>query len=134
MKEEDILFDYADREAEVIQVMLQDHDRARSLVRASAEAIEARDCAALCSHLLAYRELLTEHITKEDDILYPYIDSQLTTSQVGEVFRRFEEVEGGPDAEVSGRYQRFIMNLEDQFQPKEEDQCQTRSTDVRALA
>ncbi len=62
-------------------------------MRAIVQAIEDDDCDALCTNLTSYRELLTEHITREDEILYPYIDRGLTTSQVGKVFRQFEERE-----------------------------------------
>lgn len=116
MKEEDILFDYTDREEEIVRVIFQDHDRARGFVRAAVQAIEDGDHDALCANLLNYRELLTEHITKEDEILYSYIDRGLTTSQVGEIFRRFEEVESKLADDVPHRYEQFIVSLTDRFQ------------------
>lgn len=112
MKEEDILFDYTDREAEIVRVILEDHDRARGFVRAIVRAIEEGDSNALCANLIGYQALLIEHISKEDEILYPYIDRGLTTSQVGEIFRRFEEVERGLDDDIPQRYERFIIGLE----------------------
>ena len=115
MKEEDILFDYTDREAEIIQVILEEHDRARGFVRALDRAIEDADHNALCASLTSYHELLTEHITKEDEILYPHIDRGFTTSQVGEIFRRFEEAEGGLDDDIPQRYERFVISLENGF-------------------
>lgn len=121
MKEEDVLFDYADKEAEVIRVIYEDHDRARGHVKAAAEAIESGDVAAVCDNLLAYRALLTEHINKEDDVLYPYIDRGLSTHQVGEIFRRFEEAEGQAGEDVPAKYIRFITALEGQFGQKEAD-------------
>ncbi len=119
MKEEDILFDYTDREAEIVRIILQDHDRARGFVQAAVQAIEDGNRSALCANLISYRELLTEHITKEDEILYPYIDRELSTSQVGEIFRRFEEVESGMADDVPHRYEQFIINLTGRFQGKE---------------
>jgi hemerythrin-like domain-containing protein len=119
MKEEDILFDYTDREAEIVRIILQDHDRARGFVQAAVQAIEDGNRSALCANLISYRELLTEHITKEDEILYPYIDRELNTSQVGEIFRRFEEVESGMADDVPHRYEQFIINLTGRFQGKE---------------
>ncbi len=125
LKEEDILFDYADRQAEIIQVILQDHTRARGFVREAAKALETGDLPALCENLAAYQELLTEHINKEDTILYPHIDRGLSTSQVGELFRRFQEAEAQSDSDLPQRYERFIQNLEGQYQDKEEAPCQT---------
>ena len=122
MKEEDILFDYTDREAEIVQVILKDHDRARGFVQVVARAIEDGNHSALCANLISYQELLTEHITKEDEILYPYIDRGLTTSQVGEIFRRFEEVESGLADDIPHRYKQFIINLTGRFQGKETTQ------------
>jgi hemerythrin-like domain-containing protein len=119
MKEEDILFDYTDRSATIIQVIFKDHDQARGFVRAIVQAVEDGDRDALCTNLINYRELLTEHITKEDEILYPYIDRGLTTSQVGEVFRRFEESENGLADDVPHRYEQFIVSLTDRFQREE---------------
>jgi hemerythrin-like domain-containing protein len=116
MKEEDILFDYTDREAEIVQVILQDHDRAREFVQTIVRATADGDRSALCANLISYRELLTEHITKEDEILYPYIDRGLTVSQVGEIFRRFEEIESGLADDIPQRYERFIVGLADRFQ------------------
>jgi hemerythrin-like domain-containing protein len=116
MKEEDILFDYTDRQAEIVQVILQDHERARGIVRAIVRAVEEDNCDDLCANLLGYRELLTEHITKEDEVLYPYIDRGLTTSQVGEIFRRFEEVESELAGDIPQRYEQFITSLAARFQ------------------
>ena len=115
MKEEDILFDYTDREAEIVQVILQDHDQARGFVRSIVQAVEENDAGALCANLVCYRELLTQHITKEDEILFPYIDRGLTTSQVGEMFRRFQEAEGKEADDVPQRYERFIVDIESRF-------------------
>ncbi|MCP4540527.1 MAG: hypothetical protein GY832_25605 [Chloroflexi bacterium] len=116
LKEEDILFDYTDRDATIVQVIFQDHDQARGFVRAIVQAVEDNDCDTLCANLLNYRELLTEHITKEDEILYPYIDRELTTSQVGEMFQRFEQAESELADDVPHKYEQFIVELADRFQ------------------
>jgi len=118
MKEEDILFDYTDREAEVIRVIYEDHRQARAFVAAAAEAIEVDDLAALCQSLTNHRELLTEHIDKEDQVLFPYIDRGLTADQVAEMARRFRQAEDETDADVPGRYERFIVELESRYGPQ----------------
>jgi len=115
MKEEDILFNYCDRGEEIVQVIFKDHDRARGFVGAAVQALEDGDRDALCDNLLDYRELLTEHISKEDDILYPFIDRGLSTTQVGEMFRRFDEAESGMPDDVPLRYEQFIVNLTERF-------------------
>jgi len=97
-EEEDILFNYFDEGKDIIQVMLSEHETARAHVRAAEAALTAGDLQGVTDHLQAYAELLAEHISKEDDILYPWMDRQLSTGQVGEMFRRFAEVDSTADA------------------------------------
>lgn len=92
-KEEDILFSYCDDSAEIFQVMYRDHETARAHVAAITTALDGDDDAAIISHLESYAALLTEHIRKEDEVLYPWIDRSLSITQVGELFTRFGEVE-----------------------------------------
>jgi hemerythrin-like domain-containing protein len=135
MKEEDILFDYTDREADIIRVIGEDHDRARGHVRAAASAIDGGDNLALIANLAAYRELLSEHIKKEDEVLYPYIDRALTTAQVGQIFQRFEETESELPPDVPGKYEQFIADLARRFNhEKEDERCHTLTKDVQAPA
>lgn len=92
-KEEDILFGYVDRSSDIISVMLSDHVNGRNHVKGIAEALQRGDKDAVVNGFIAYRDLLTEHIRKEDDILYPWIDRQLSTHQVGELFSRCAAVD-----------------------------------------
>lgn len=92
-KEEDILFKYFDPDLDIVKVMLTDHETAREHVRAIVEGVEQRKPPTVRDHLLAYAELLNEHIKKEDEILYPWMDRQLSDRQIGELFSRFREVD-----------------------------------------
>lgn len=92
-KEEEILFKYFDENLDVIRTMLQDHVTGRGHVKGAADALAAKDSAAAAAHLLAYRELLEEHIKKEDEILYPWMDRNLTLTQVGELSNKFNEAD-----------------------------------------
>jgi hemerythrin-like domain-containing protein len=118
-KEEDILFEYFDKDSEILQVMYADHTTGRGHVKAMLEAIDRQDRDTLGRHLLAYRELLSGHIQKEDEILFPWMDRNLSTTQVGELFAKFNEVDEkmgfSPD-----KYLNFIEKLELQFNVKEE--------------
>jgi len=117
-KEEDILFKYFDEKSEILQVMYEDHTTGRGHVKAMLEALDRKDKATLGEHLLAYRDLLTEHIKKEDEILYPWMDRNLSTTQVGELFTKFSAVDEkmgfSPD-----KYIKFIEKLEKQFTAQE---------------
>ena len=118
-KEEDILFKYFDEDSEILQVMYEDHTTGRGHVKAMLEALERKDKATLGEHLLAYRNLLTEHIKKEDEVLYPWMDRNLSPTQVGKLFAEFSEVDEklgfSPD-----KYLKFIEKLEKQINDQEE--------------
>ena len=109
-KEEDIMFKYADENMEIIQVMFEDHKTGRNHVKSILAAMESRDKEKAATHLLAYKELLTEHIRKEDEILYPWIDRGLTDSQVGRMFSEFQEADAkSPDPQF---HIEFVQSLE----------------------
>ncbi len=60
---------------------------------------------------MAYGELLSEQIRKEDEILYPWIDTRLSTRQAGELLVKFNEA----DRQIGiapEKYEDFIDQLE----------------------
>ncbi len=118
-KEEDLLFKCFDEDAEIIRAMHEDHRNARSRVKNIVEGVESRDRESVIENLGAYRELLTDHIRKEDDILYPWMDRNITTTQVGKLFSSFSEVDER-FGDAPARYEEFVRELEEGFQPKEE--------------
>ncbi len=115
MKEEDILFKSVDEKAEIIQVMYKDHDTGRNHIRQVVEGTERGNKAQIKEHLLGYRDLLTQHIKKEDEILYPWIDRQLSTTQVGEMFQRCNAADASVGDELPRKYETFISELEEKF-------------------
>lgn len=117
-KEEDILFKKFGEDLEIIKAMLEEHQIGRGHVRAVLEALETGDNRTIIERLTAYQELLKDHIRKEDEILYPWIDRNLTVSQVGELFNRFNEVDKMFEA-ASQKYEGFANKLEEKFQEKE---------------
>jgi len=58
------------------------------------QAIQDKDRKALAEQLKAYSEILLEHIKKEDEILFPWIDRNLSTKQVGQLYSKFNEIDG----------------------------------------
>jgi len=114
-KEEDILFDYTDSSLEVIKVILEDHVTGRGHVQAVVDAIKTENTEEIISHLTAYQALLTEHIKKEDEILFPWIDRGLTTSQVGEIFQKFVKANTDLGEELSERNLDFLESLHRKF-------------------
>ncbi len=116
-KEEDILFKYFDENLAILKVMYADHTHARGLVKAMLDALARRDHKTIAENLAAYRELLSEHIRKEDEILYPWMDNQLTTRQVGELFAKFTEADQQIEV-LPEKYEHFIDQLEKQLTPR----------------
>jgi hemerythrin-like domain-containing protein len=116
-KEEDILFQYFDDSADIFAVIYEDHRQARQHVQGILGGLDNCNWPAVREHLTAYRDLLTEHIKKEDEVLFPWLDTQLTTNQIGELFTKFKAVD-----EKSGvtpeKYQNFVAGLEQKITGK----------------
>jgi hemerythrin-like domain-containing protein len=119
-KEEDILFGYFGETREILKAMLDDHEKGRAHARAVAEGVERRDKDQIAEHLQAYGELLSEHIRKEDEILYPWMDRELTVKQVGELFSKFAEVDRASGQEVTERCFRFVTRVEETLKERKE--------------
>ncbi|MEE8373551.1 MAG: hemerythrin domain-containing protein [Dehalococcoidia bacterium] len=117
-KEEDILLKYFDEGLEIIKTIYEDHETGRAHVRATLQALEDGDKEAVREHLDAYRELLTEHIEKEDGTLYPWMDRSLSVTQVGELYARFNAKDEG-FGDTPKRYEALINRLEQEFAQKE---------------
>jgi hemerythrin-like domain-containing protein len=115
-KEEDILFavmvehGFA-REHGPIAVMLHEHEHGRLLLGAldqlarQVEPWSDRDRQRLVQLVRAYATLLRQHINKEDKVLYPLAEANLSSavkSALVEQFARFEEEETG-----SGEHERL---------------------------
>jgi hemerythrin-like domain-containing protein len=117
-KEEDILFKYFDEDLDMVKVMCEDHKTARNHVKAIVEAVEGKDRETVALHLAAYRDLLSQHIKREDEIMLPWMDNQLSVSQVGEMFSKFLEVEERMDS-YPQKYEDFISRTEKKYNRKE---------------
>jgi len=113
-KEEDILFKYFDEDLDILKVMHQDHKQARSHVKAILEALEKHDKTAVTKHLTAYGELLNEHIKKEDEILYPWMDKNLSITQIRELYAEFNAIDEKLGYSPS-TYEDFVRRLEKKF-------------------
>jgi hemerythrin-like domain-containing protein len=122
-KEEDVLFEALvkngmPRENSPVAAMLMEHDQGRAYVRAmEAAALEAREGVAGREHViaenaLAYAELLREHISKEDDILYPLAERVIPQAMREEIVNGYQLAESKADAGFSERYRKLIEAYE----------------------
>jgi hemerythrin-like domain-containing protein len=103
-KEEDLLFPAMEkagipRTGGPLGVMLSEHAAGRGYVKAMAEALlslkKDNEAAAqlFAENARNYGALLSQHIYKEDNILYPMADSRLTPTQQDELLACFADVE-----------------------------------------
>lgn len=87
-----------------IEMMLEEHEEGRRYTRAMRDAalrLERGDSAArtdIIANAKRYVALLRDHITKEDEMLFPMAAEMIPASRDGELLERFEQVE----AEDSG--------------------------------
>lgn len=110
-KEEDILFACFEEGLDILKVMHDDHRRGRACVKELLEAVERGDPKGVEASLSDYAAILMEHIKKEDEILYPWMDRSLSTHQVGELFAKFRGVDNA-FRESRKQYEEFVDNLE----------------------
>ena len=79
--------------------MLKEHEQGRSYVRSMSEAVEKYKAGELSyssqfvENAKKYTELLTQHIDKEDNVLYPMADMQFSAEKQRELIEKFEELE-----------------------------------------
>lgn len=103
-KEEDLLFKSMEQvgipaEGGPIGVMLQEHEVGRGYVGSMADAIAAyrRDdsgsAARFVENARRYGALLSQHIDKENTILYPIADKHLSPEEQQKLLREFARVE-----------------------------------------
>jgi len=118
-KEEDILFGLFDPDLEILKAMNEEHRIGRGHVKAVLGAIENNDNEEVASHLLAYLKLLTSHIRREDEVLYPWMDEKLSMSQVGQLFSRFAATDM-QFREVASNQEEFVKEMEKIIKYKEE--------------
>jgi hemerythrin-like domain-containing protein len=111
-KEEEILFQRFDEASEIIQAMHADHETGRRHVQAIRTALEINDAVAVKTHLQAYRELLMEHIKKEDEILFPWMDRNLSASDKDDLSVQFSNADRAAGADLSTRYRQLLCSLE----------------------
>ncbi len=113
-KEEDILFGFFDPELDILKVMYTDHDTGRSFVKNTLAGITAKNSHTIEENLSGYAALLTEHIKKEDEILFPWMDRTLTDKQIGELYSQCVVVDSTFGSKPF-EYEDFANQLEKRF-------------------
>lgn len=120
-KEEELLFPALEavgvsRQGGPIGVMLQEHQQGREHVvqmkKALAQYMDGRSAAAatLAEHAKAYINLLSQHIDKENGVLFPIASRHLSSEKLAELKNGFDRIER--DKIGSGRHEAFHRMLD----------------------
>jgi len=117
VREDDNLFTVFDGGLEILEVMLDEHEEIRFYTQILLTAITDNDKTAIKESLNTYRVVLSEHIKKEEDILYPWIERSLTVTQIKDLNSEFIELDiNSPN--ISENYRDVIIKLEKQLKNK----------------
>jgi hemerythrin-like domain-containing protein len=97
-KEEGILFvelkkDSVELHCDPIEQMLYEHDLGRNFVKRMEEGINENNKEKIIENARGYCRLLQDHISKEDNILYPMADEVLTNEVHKEMMEKFQKAE-----------------------------------------
>lgn len=122
-KEEDILFkalidNGMPKEHSPVAAMLMEHDQGRSFVRAMESAVHAAQegrmdaCRAIADNALGYAALLRDHISKEDDILYPLAERVIPESMRTGILQGYQAAEIQVSSGFGERYQAIVTQYE----------------------
>jgi hemerythrin-like domain-containing protein len=126
-KEEGLLFQAMEKagipgERGPIGVMLYEHGEGRNFVKGMSDAVERykkgekKAGREVAKNARNYASLLSQHIEKEDNVLYPMADGRLSAAAQEELEKGFEKIEKeviGP-----GRHEEFhelLHRLEDEY-------------------
>jgi hemerythrin-like domain-containing protein len=120
-KEEDILFRYLGvpgvlTHCNPVPQMLMEHEKARGYVRNMEQAVQEKDLAALADNAAQYARLLTEHIYKEDNILYPMGEAGLSDQAKTALLKEYLQTDERLDSPaIWAKYEALYTELESEL-------------------
>jgi hemerythrin-like domain-containing protein len=122
-KEEDVLFkalidNGMPKEHSPVAAMLMEHDQGRSFVRAMESAVHEAQAGLtdtyqkIADNALGYAALLRDHISKEDDILYPLAERVIPETMRTGILQGYQAAEAQVSPEFGARYQAIVTQYE----------------------
>lgn len=122
-KEEDVLFQALidngmPKEHSPVAAMLMEHDQGRNFVRALETAVHQAQAGrtdvfqAIAENALGYAALLRDHISKEDEILYPLAERVLPEAVRAGILQGYQAAESQASAEIGERYNLIVRHYE----------------------
>ena len=114
-KEEDILFVELNKvetqmHCNPVQQMLHEHDLGRNFIKKLEEGIEENNQSKIIENAKGYGQLLKDHISKEDNILYPMADKALDQDTKNRMVEEFKKIEQNFITEKE-RYSVFLKKI-----------------------
>ena len=101
-----------------VAAMLMEHDQGRAFVRGMEEAAtkglagEPGQDAAIVSNARGYLELLREHISKEDEILYPLAERVLPAERREAIVQGYRKAEEQAAQGLEAHYRAIVEEYE----------------------
>lgn len=103
-KEEDVLFCLFEQN-DILRAMFQEHEQGRDLRK---RILEAGDNAQLVKDLLIeYTTMLKDHIYKEDNILFPYLDRNLTEENIEKINNELQTIDMSINVDIKAFIEDF---------------------------
>ncbi|MFW9878924.1 MAG: hemerythrin domain-containing protein [Candidatus Thorarchaeota archaeon] len=110
-KEENEIFRYFDENLDILKIMHDEHEKIRFYVKILMLAMEEKDKKAIAESLYGYKALLTDHIKNENEIIYPWMDRNLSKSQSKDLFSKFNEINKNNHHELI-KFKEFVKKVE----------------------
>jgi hemerythrin-like domain-containing protein len=99
-----------------IPQMLNEHSKARELVRAMENSLHTNDNDKLKMAISQYAQLLKEHIYKEDNILYPMGERGLSDTAKASLLKEYEKIDQRLDSQtIWCKFETLYNDLENQL-------------------
>ena len=111
VKEEEYVFNLLDQKLEILKTMADEHERIRFHARILLDAIEDNVKTAIKESLNIYKVILSEHIMKEEEVLFPWIERRLSAVQKNDLNLKFIELET-ESIVLNEKYKDLIEKLE----------------------
>ena len=94
--------------------MSDEHEEIRFYAQILLIAITDNDKTAIKESFNTYRVVISEHIKKEEDVLYPWIERSITLAQIKEVNSKYIDIDK-TSPNIDENYNNVILKLEEQI-------------------
>lgn len=99
------------RQGGPVAVMLSEHDQGREFLKGVSDALEASNREMFAWHAMQYARLLTDHIFKEDNILFPMANDMLSDPEDATILDEFDKIEATMGADTHERFHKLLDQL-----------------------